>query len=101
MKRILLCPLASPGDAFPLVVIPAGSEQFDLAALVERAGVGIARPAVGLDAARLRTALSAALALDPTPRLALAERFAELNGPEQAAAWIEALPSPGGGLVNV
>lgn len=75
----------------PLVVLPAGGEQHELAALVQREGVGVVLPAREATERGLRRALEQALALDPTPRQDLARRFAEVDGPRRAATAIAQL----------
>ncbi|MCB9778457.1 MAG: hypothetical protein H6742_07840 [Alphaproteobacteria bacterium] len=75
----------------PLLVVPGGGEQFDLAELVVAAGVGLSLPATDLAGPALAGALGELMAMDPAPRRDLATRFAAVDGPERAARWIEAL----------
>lgn len=75
----------------PIVAVPGGGEQLEVAALVELAGLGVALPARSADAGSLAEALARALALDPGPRDRMRRAFAEMDGSTRAAAWIEAL----------
>jgi UDP:flavonoid glycosyltransferase YjiC (YdhE family) len=83
--------LAALEHGVPLVVVPAGGEQPDVARLVERAGLGVTVPSAAATPARLGTALDRALALDPAPRLAIQRAFAAYGGTARAAAWIAEL----------
>lgn len=83
--------LAALENAVPLVVLPAGGEQHELADLVVRAGVGIALPAREATRRGLARCLEQAMALDPAPRHALAQRFAAVDGVGQAVAALKQL----------
>ncbi len=75
----------------PLVVVPDGGEGPAIAALVERAGVGVTLPAAAVTPARLGAAFEAARHLDPAPRQALRQAFAAIDGPGVAMSRIEGL----------
>lgn len=75
----------------PIVVVPGGGEQHDVAALLVRAGVAVCVDAKRVDAASLSGALQQALALDPAPREVIRRAFLRLDGPAVAAAGVVAL----------
>ncbi len=74
----------------PLVTVPGGGEQHEVAALVRRAGLGLTVPASEVDRTRLGAAFEQALRLDPTPREAIRQAFRRMEGPRRAASLIEA-----------
>ncbi len=77
--------LAALERGVPLVVVPAGGEQPDVADLVERAGVGVRSTP---DTPSLAAALARAQGSDPGPRAALRRAFASLDGPSRAAQLV-------------
>jgi len=75
----------------PIVVVPGGGEQHDVAAMLVRAGVAVCVDAQEVDAARLADAIERVLALDPGPREVIRRAFLRLDGPAVAAAGVVAL----------
>lgn len=73
----------------PMVAVPAGGEQFAVAALVEAAGVGTSVPAREATPALLARAFERALRLDPAARSSLRQAFSQIDGPRRAASLIE------------
>jgi UDP:flavonoid glycosyltransferase YjiC (YdhE family) len=81
----------------PVVTVPAGSEQHDIAALLERIGVGVTVPIREATPPRLAAAAKQALRLDPAPRQKLREAFARIDGPSVAGEEIRRLLSAASG----
>ncbi len=75
----------------PMVCVPGGGEQHEIAALVAGAGLGVTVPASEVNPARLGLAFERALRLDPAPREAIREAFRRIDGPRRAASLIEVL----------
>lgn len=74
----------------PVVAVPFGRDQLEVARRVEVAGAGVRLPARSLGATRLRAAVAAARACAPGARR-VAEAFAAAPGPAGAAAAVEGL----------
>ncbi len=74
----------------PLLTIPAGNEQHDVGAIIERAGAGLCDPDAGRDPARLRVAIERVLAHPPP--LALQRALDRIDGPSRAAELVVGLP---------
>ena len=83
--------LGSMECGVPLVVVPAGGEQFDVAVLVEQAGIGASLPVREATSEQLAATLEGVLKMDPTVRTGLQQAFARIDGPTHAASLIERL----------
>lgn len=81
----------------PIVVVPGGGEQHDIAARLASAGLAVSVDAREVDVASLAAALDRALALDPAPRDAVRRAFSRLDGPAVAAERVMGLPCDLGG----
>ena len=79
----------------PVVAIPFGRDQPEVARRVEVAGAGVRLPLRKLNADRLRTAVHEAIELRPSAER-LARAFAEAGGPAAAADALEGLATDAG-----
>ena len=73
----------------PVVAVPFGRDQFEVARRVEVAGGGVRLPASRLSPARLRAAVAAARGMRPGAER-IADGFARAGGPAAAADAMEA-----------
>lgn len=78
------------GHGVPLVVVPFGRDQPEVARRVERAGAGVRLPRRRLTPRRLRAAVAEALAMRDRAQAA-AVRLAAAGGPHRAADALEEL----------